>query len=317
MRDRRTAELAARRRAGAPTITGENSAIVEARLDDLARPASRGAPVATSGANLPESFLDALAEDRDRSRGPGQRTRGFGCRCRHGELRSQNSGFFGRSVERVCWSCDGRGPDCVGSRRRLSGFWSLHFTPVRNRGSACADTSKRWPCAWVFTLSDTWPSARTSRHFAIRIGSCRTRVRCTSESPFDYREAGAHLSARNMPETAASRICAQVHCWPSCAIARGKRWDARSFSIRGLSRLLAEGSRGTQGTLFRSRRSPVLVQGPRRRAKRCSVSSAKLGNAVLLATGSSLGMGVDVKGEALVDRRPSTSCRLPPPTIRC
>jgi len=263
---------------------------VEARLDDL-RGSFPGGAGRHEWANLPESFLDARGgESGDRSRGPGQRTRGVWVAGAGTASCARRTQGLAAALSALCRG-DGRGRIALG---RGGGERVGRCISRRSKSRiGCADTSKRGHARGC-SPQRHWPSARTSRHFAIRIGLPDART-LHIESPFDYREQARIYLPRNMPEPQHPEFAHKFIA--ACApFARSKRWTR----VPSLYEFIAAWQRGVAALKARFPQPPFPSARPGAGAarRRCSVSFRELGNAVLLATGS-FWEGVDVKGEAL------------------
>ncbi len=179
---------------------------------------------------------------------------------------------------------------------------SLHFTPFEIADRLRAYIEAR-PSAWIFT-SATLAIGEDFSHFAARIGLTSART-LRIDSPFDYREQARIFLPSNMPEPQSPRFAVAFidACAPLLEASGG-----RAFLLYTSYRGLAEGEAALRQR-FPNPPFPVLVQGQAPREVLLA-RFRKLGNAVLLATGS-FWEGVDVKGEALsivaIDKLPFAS----------
>jgi ATP-dependent DNA helicase DinG len=278
-----TAELAAVA-VRAPTIIGE-LAIVEARLDDL-RGSCPGGAGRHEWTNLPESFLDVLAEIETALGDLGRELEGLGAGAGTASCARRAQGLAA-ALSALCRVTEEAGLRWV--EAAASGL-SLHFTPFEIADRLRGYIEAR-PCAWVFT-SATLAIGDDFSHFAIRIGLPEART-LRIESPFDYRDQARIYLPRNMPEPQHPEFAAKfiAACAPLLEASGG-----RAFLLYTSYRGLAEGVAALKAR-FPEPPFPVLVQGEAPREALLN-RFRELGNAVLLATGS-FWEGVDVKGEAL------------------
>jgi ATP-dependent DNA helicase DinG len=278
-----TAELAAAA-VRAPSIIGE-LAIVEARLDDL-RGSCPGGAGRHEWANLPESFLEVLAEIETALGDLGRELEGLGAGAGTASCARRAQGLAA-SLSALCCVTEEAGLRWV--EAAASGL-SLHFTPFEIADRLRGYIEAR-PCAWVFT-SATLAIGDDFSHFAIRIGLPDART-LHIESPFDYRDQARIYLPRNMPEPQHPEFAAKfiAACAPLLEASGG-----RAFLLYTSYRGLAEGVAALKAR-FPEPPFPVLVQGQAPREALLN-RFRELGNAVLLATGS-FWEGVDVKGEAL------------------
>ena len=290
-----TAEMAAAA-ARSPQIAGEMS-IVEAGLDDL-RGAFPGRGGRCEWPGLPEAFLDVLAGLETALKRLAGELGGLGC-----------SAGIANAARRTQALAAGLGalksvPDESGLRwveAAASGL-SLHFTPFEIADRLRAYMLVR-PCAWVFT-SATLAIGEDFGHFAARIGLADART-LQIESPFDYPTQARIYLPKHMPDPQHPAYAARFidACAPLLEAAGG-----RAFLLYTSYRGLAEGVAALKAR-YPEPPFPVLVQGHAPR-EALLTQFRRLGNAVLLATGS-FWEGVDVKGEALsivaIDKLPFAS----------
>jgi ATP-dependent DNA helicase DinG len=278
-----TAELAAAA-VRAPRIIGE-LAIVEARLDDL-RGSYPGGAGRHEWANLPESFLDALAEIETALGDLAKELEGLGAGAGTASCARRTQGLAA-ALSALCRVTEEAGLRWV--EAAASGL-SLHFTPFEIADRLRGYVEAR-PCAWVFT-SATLAIGEDFSHFATRIGLPDART-LHIESPFDYRDQARIYLPRNMPEPQHPEFAVKfiAACAPLLEASGG-----RAFLLYTSYRGLAEGVAALKAR-FPQPPFPVLVQGQAPREALLN-QFRELGNAVLLATGS-FWEGVDVKGEAL------------------
>ena len=268
----------------APTITGE-LAIVEARLDDL-RGSVPGGAGRYEWANLPESFMDVLADLGSALGDLAKELDGLGAGAGVANC-ARRANALAAALGTLCAV-----PEASGLRwvEAAANGLSLHFTPFEVADRLRGYVEAR-PCAWVFT-SATLAIGEDFAHFATRIGLPDART-LHIDSPFDYRDQARIYLPRDMPEPQHPAFAARfiAACAPLLEASGG-----RAFLLYTSYRGLAEGVAALKAR-FPDPPFPVLVQGQAPREALLQ-RFRELGNAVLLATGS-FWEGVDVKGEAL------------------
>ncbi len=178
----------------------------------------------------------------------------------------------------------------------------LQFTPFEIAARLRQYVEAR-PCAWVFT-SATLAIADDFAHFASRIGLPDART-LRIESPFDYRAQARILLPAGMPDPQHPDFAA---CFIEACAPLLEASGGRAFLLYTSHRGLGEGVAALKAR-FPDPPFPVLVQGQAPREVLLT-QFRRLGNAVLLATGS-FWEGVDVKGDALsivaIDKLPFAS----------
>jgi ATP-dependent DNA helicase DinG len=255
-------------------------------LEQMRRALDHGAP-RREWAQLPDSFLDlaqeveaAIGDIAAQLEGLGAGAGTANCARRAGAMREKLADL--RET-----------PDEAGLRWAEAGERSgllLQFTPFEVADRLREYVQSR-PCAWVFT-SATLAIGEDFSHYAARIGLPDART-LLIDSPFDFQAQARIFLPPNMPEPQHPGFAAAfIEACAPLLEAGGGRAFLLYTSYRGLA----------QGVLALERRFPdppfpILVQGQAPREALLN-QFRKLGNAVLLATGS-FWEGVDVKGEAL------------------
>jgi ATP-dependent DNA helicase DinG len=258
---------------------------LETRFDEL-RSSLGGGAARRDWSQLPDAFLDVLAEIQVALSGIATQLEGLGagagtanCARRAAALCAGLATLRERSDEEgVRWV--EAGPTGL----------ALQFTPFEIAARLREYVEAR-PCAWVFT-SATLAIGEDFAHFAARIGLADART-LRIGSPFDYPDQALIYLPPKMPEPQdpAFADAFVAACAPLLEACGG-----RAFLLYTSYRGLADGVTALRRR-FPDPPFPVLIQGEAPREALLTRFRA-LGNAVLLATGS-FWEGVDVKGDAL------------------
>lgn len=267
-----------------PAVDGE-LAIVEARLDDL-RGALPGTAGRTEWAHLPDAFLETLPQLETALGDLARELDALGAGASTANCARRANGLSTK-LATLCAVAEESGLRWVDA---AGGGLTLQFTPFEIADRLRAYVQSR-PCAWIFT-SATLAVGGDFAHFAARVGLPDARTLCI-ESPFDYRDQARIYLPHQMPDPShpafGTRFIAA--CAPLLEASGG-----RAFILYTSYRGLADGVAALKARFPRPP-FPVLVQGQAPREALLE-EFRRLGNAVLLATGS-FWEGVDVKGEAL------------------
>jgi len=258
---------------------------LEAQFDAL-RASIAGGPQRRDWAQLPDAFLDLLAEIQAALLIIGAQLEDLGAGAGTSNC-ARRAGSLAAGLENLRTASDDDGVRWVESGP--AGL-ALQYTPFEIAARLRAYVESR-PCAWVFT-SATLAIGEDFSHFAARIGLPDART-LRIESPFDYRHQALIYLPQNMPQPQDPRYAAAFieACAPLLEASGG-----RAFLLYTSYRALNDGVLALQRR-FPEPPFPVLVQGQAPREALLTRFRA-LGNAVLLATGS-FWEGVDVKGDAL------------------
>jgi ATP-dependent DNA helicase DinG len=258
---------------------------LEAQFDAL-RASIAGGPQRRDWAQLPDAFLDLLAEIQAALLIIGAQLEDLGAGAGTSNC-ARRADTLAAGLENLRMTSDDDGVRWVESGP--TGL-ALQYTPFEIAARLRAYVESR-PCAWVFT-SATLAIGEDFSHFATRIGLPDART-LRIESPFDYRHQALIYLPQNMPQPQDPRYAAAFieACAPLLEASGG-----RAFLLYTSYRALNEGVLALQRR-FPEPPFPVLVQGQAPREALLTRFRA-LGNAVLLATGS-FWEGVDVKGDAL------------------
>jgi ATP-dependent DNA helicase DinG len=237
-------------------------------------------------AQLPQEFLDALADVQNALDDIGRQVEGLGTGAGTASC-ARRATALAAALAALRESSDEDGVRWIETAQ--AGF-VLQFTPFEIAERLREFVEAR-PCAWVFT-SATLAIGEDFSHFSARIGLPAART-LQIQSPFDYCAQARLFLPPSMPEPQDPRYAAAFidACAPLLEAARG-----RAFLLYTSYRALGEGVSALERR-FPTPPFPVLVQGQAPREALLTQFRA-LGNAVLLATGS-FWEGVDVKGDAL------------------